>query len=855
MTNEKRINAGEIAKDLQLGLSDAQLMDKYKLSLKGLLSLYKRAVEAGIIDACEVHRRFGLSESLVTLEDCRNFPRITIQKTIQIHDIDRPEIKGTISNISESGLRTEALESARGDVRTLVIQPHEVTGTEPLVIEAKCCWSEYQSDGSCTAGYEVVGILRGNLKDLVAQIKNIPLDETDSDSSEDEPTESLDLANAFTEDVTTSGSFSFQGVKKTLFGKLLQALPIPALLVDESHKVTFCNRACESMNHSGRSVVGNPFHSLFPNVQASKEALFILERVFETRKCELYHAVLGLNGNKVWARINFRSVRMGNDRSILLLIEDLTHEKEQLVRNQEHQEELKQEISERKRVESSLRESEEKYRSLVENAPIGIVSVARDGRIVAANPRFLEIVGADYTEATNAEAVSPFVSPVVVDIFTQCMTEKSVINVEIPYKSKSGKESILRILSAPLFDAFGFVQGCQAVVEDCTDQKKALDLVLQSTRFRAIGEMASGVAHNFNNLLQIVMGNSQMALTHLELFNLAQVERNLQSIEESARLGAQTVKRLQDFARARSENTPSNWKVFDLSRVAEEALEMTRTWWQNAADRDGISINVMSNFEPCRVKGMENEIFEVVVNLIKNSVEALADYGQIVVNSRADGDYAILEVQDSGIGIAQEDLEHIFAPFWTTKGLQGTGMGLASSYGIVKRHGGEIGVRSQTGEGSIFTVKIPLAEDKPLCETSDTRQPLDFSLNILVVDDMLPILETINEALTSRNQKVFTANSGEEALEIFSSQHIDLVLCDLGMADMNGWQVNERIEIICRLKGIPKPPFVLLTGWGREINGTSDEHSRIDHVIEKPVDFNDLLKFLHKVAREKVKPS
>ncbi len=853
MTTEKKIKAGEIARDLGRGLSDAELMEKYRLSLKGLLSLYKKALEARIIEASEVQRRFALNESLVILDDSRGLPRINLQKPIQVHEYERPENRGIISNVSESGLRIEELESVSGDVKTLVIPTHELLDGEFLVLETKCCWSESQSDGSRSAGYEILGVLQGDLKEFVQRIKNVaPEQEYDSDYSEEEPTESLDLASAFTEDVTASGSFSFRGVKKTLFGKLLQALPIPALLIDESHNVTFSNESCDRMSHSSEGIVGIPFRLLFPNAQASKEAQALLEKVFLTRKRVSYHAVLEINGNKSWARINFRSVRMGNDRSILLLIEDMTQEKEQLIRNQEYQEKLKQEIAERTKVEASLRESEEKYRSLVESAPLGIVSVARNGKIIAANPRLLEILASSQAETTRTDAFSFFLSQGATEIFSDCMSYQRVINVEMPYRSQSGKESVLRILSAPLLDSSGVVVGCQAAVEDCTDQKKALDLVLQTTRFRAIGEMASGVAHNFNNLLQIVMGNSQMALTHLEWFNLPQVEKNLQSIEESARIGAQTVKRLQDFARTRAENTPSNWKVFDLSGTAQEALEMTRTWWKNAAERDGILINVTSQLEPCSVKGMENEIFEVTVNLIKNAVEALPGDGEIMVTTRSEGEYAILEVNDSGIGIGQEDLDHIFAPFWTTKGLQGTGMGLASSYGIVRRHGGEISVRSKPGEGSVFSVTIPLAEEELNHEPKEARQPFDFSLNVLVVDDVEAIVETIREVLASRNQRVFTAFSGEEAIKVFQSNPIDLVLCDLGMADMNGWQVSDRIEEICRSKRMPKPPFVLLTGWGGEISVLSRQKGRADHIIEKPVDSNDLLEFLQKVAREKL---
>jgi two-component system, cell cycle sensor histidine kinase and response regulator CckA len=852
MTTEKKIKAGDIAKDLRSGLSDAELMTKYQLSIKGLLNLYKSALDARIIVASELQSRFASCESLIALEDCRSLPRLTVRKSIEIYEYEKPETRGFVADVTEKGLRVEALECRTGEIRTFVVPAHETLGVRRLAVEAKCRWHEAPDSGSPSAGFEITKVLKGDLREFVERVKSILVEETELEyPDEEEATETLDLVTAFTEDVTSSGSFSFRGVKKTWFGKFLQALPIPALLVDESYNVTFANTSCEGTDHAGRSIVGERFCSLFPNSQASNEAQALLEKVFQTRKRESYHAVLEINENRLWARVNFRSVRMGKDRCILLLIEDLTHEKEQLIRIQEHQEELRQEIAERKKVEQSLRESEEKYRSLVENAPMGIVSVARDGRIMEANPRFVEILGSPGGEAERAEAFSHFSSCEAAGLFDDCMKEKRVINGEIPYAGKTGKESILRILSTPLLDSSGVAVGCQAAVEDYTEQKKAQEVVLQTARFRAIGEMASGVAHNFNNLLQIVMGNSQMALTHLQWNDLSQIHKNLNNIVESTRLGAQTVRRLQDFARTSTESTPVNWKVFDLSRTVAEALEMTQTWWKTAAERDGIAVSVTSRLEPCLIQGMQNEIFEVVVNLIRNAVEALSGKGEIIVSTRPEGEHAVLEVQDNGIGIAQENLEHVFAPFWTTKGLQGTGMGLASSYGIVRRHGGEIRVESKKVEGSVFTVVIPLASRQPRVKTSEPTLSFDFRLNILVADDMEQILETIREVLTSRNQNVLVASSGAAAIEIFESNPIDLVLCDLGMADMNGWQVSDRIEEICRSKGVKRPPFVLLTGWGAEVNAQSAHQGQVDHVIEKPVDLNDLFEVVQDVARKK----
>jgi len=253
------------------------------------------------------------------------------------------------------------------------------------------------------------------------------------------------------------------------------------------------------------------------------------------------------------------------------------------------------------------------------------------------------------------------------------------------------------------------------------------------------------------------------------------------------------------------------------------------------------------------VDGKENEMFEVLVNLIKNAAEALLVGGEIRIKTFLQGDNVILQVIDTGAGVSRENLKRVFEPFWSTKGVAtGTGMGLAVSHGIIVRHGGTISVESGQGKGTTFTVRLPLAEES--AETAKTRgeKILQLRLNVLVIDDMIPIVMLIEKMLTKHGQTVFSATGGADALDTFRNNRVDLVICDLGMPGMNGWEVGKAIRTICQEKGIPKTPFILLTGWGGQaLEEGKILESGVDAVVEKPLDHKKLMEVITKVVGQR----
>lgn len=542
--------------------------------------------------------------------------------------------------------------------------------------------------------------------------------------------------------------------------------------------------------------------------------------------------------------VHFRAVVM-DDGSQILTYEDITAQ----ARTEEA---LRQSEERHRHLYEESRRAEELYRSLYNSSPDAIVIYDLEGNTQYLNDSFTRMFGwtlhevegraMPYVPDSEHEATMASIDKILREGRPEAAFETKRL-------TKDGRVLDVSITGSRYRDHEGNPAGMLAVLRDMTERKQAERLLLQAERIQAVGDMAGGVAHNFNNLLQIVIGRVQIALKRLEARSHSEVKANLTHVLEGAKLGAQTVARLQDFARVRTEDPTLAGKAFDLAETAFEAVEISRALWETEAERDGIRIAVTHSLDTgCAVAGNRNELFEVVLNFIKNSVEALPRGGSIHVSAAAEREHVVLAVRDNGVGIPEEDLGRIFEPFWTTKGVKGTGLGLASSYGIVRRHGGSIEAESKPGDGAVFTVRLPLAVDPGEEMADDVDLKLDFSVGILIIDDNEPVAAMLADGLTEFGQTVHTALSGPEGIEIFRREQIDVVICDLGMPEMTGWQVGEAIGGICKERDIPRPPFILLTGWGGQLKEQQKiAESRVDRIVEKPVVLPRLLKLIREV--------
>ncbi len=390
---------------------------------------------------------------------------------------------------------------------------------------------------------------------------------------------------------------------------------------------------------------------------------------------------------------------------------------------------------------------------------------------------------------------------------------------------------------------------------------RAQDELVRSEKMRGLGQMAAGIAHDINNTLAAVLGQTE--LLRLRIRDPA-AQEGLQLLQTAAADGAEVVRRLQDFAQQRS-GGPS--QACDLAELVPEALEITRPRWRDEPHRRGIRIEPIVELAGLPlIQGNPAEIREVLTNLIFNAVDAMPQGGALRVTGRAlataaadgaapaAGDsvasggapqsaWVELTVADTGIGIPEEIRGRIFDPFFTTKGLHGTGLGLSVVYGILERHGGRIDVASSPGEGSTFRLRFRAAPPGAVPGASHPTPAPVPARRILLVDDDAPVRRTLAEILRASGQQVFEAASGTEAIERLETTEADLVLTDLGMPEVTGWDVARAAK--ARWPGIP---VILLTGWGDNVAAEAPAGVRVDRVLTKPVPRSAVLAVIAELA-------
>lgn len=519
-------------------------------------------------------------------------------------------------------------------------------------------------------------------------------------------------------------------------------------------------------------------------------------------------------------------------------------------------EKLRREIDQRRQAEEALRQSEERFRALTETTSEWIWEMDTEGVLTYASPRITDLLGYQPAEVVGKRRFDLMPAAEAYRVGAQyessVRSQKPFKGLESVNKHKDGREIILASSGVPYADSRGTIRGYRGIDLDISDLKKAQELLVQSERLAAIAELATGVAHNFNNLLQIVVSGLQLVSLKVESGDLSAIPSTVENILESSRLASETVKWLQDFAQFQKEPMTEGGAVFSLSDTVARAVEVVKPWWKTGPEWEGVLIDLGTSLHPgCSINGMEGPIFEVVVNLLKNAAEALPRGGRIEVSTAVEQGVAVLRVGDNGVGIPRENLKRIFEPFFSTKGYKGTGMGLASAYGIVKRHGGDITVQSVHGQGTEFTVHLPLAT-KPPDMVRREAFAFPWQLRILLIDDEALIAKALGLELTARGQTVFKARSGLEGLEIFEREPVDVVITDLGMPVINGWEVARRIAESCERRSVPKPLLLLLTGWGvRAAQDNRVAELGIDAVVPKPVTLQKLLKIIGALMEKK----
>ncbi|MBV9135231.1 MAG: response regulator [Chloroflexi bacterium] len=368
-------------------------------------------------------------------------------------------------------------------------------------------------------------------------------------------------------------------------------------------------------------------------------------------------------------------------------------------------------------------------------------------------------------------------------------------------------------------------------------------------RLRALGEMASGIAHDLNQSLALITGYSDMARQELSLESpdLLRVREMVEITARAALEGGQALRGLLTFVR--SQELLAEAERLDVQELLRDAARLTAPRWRDAPQAEGRPIHLsVDASENLAVTGSAAALREAITNLIFNAVDALPQGGSIQLVARTQDDRVVIEVRDTGTGIPPDIQAKIFDPFFTTKGERGTGLGLPQVLSIVERHMGSIDVESDPRRGTSFIISLPPSEQqaKPSARTTErvTEAPGRL-IRILIVEDEDQLARMASLVLKQRGHDVCVADSGDAAITILEEDApFDLIISDLGLGPgKNGWEVAEAVR-----QRSPGTRFVLVTGWGAAIDLAEARLRGVDRIIAKPYRIAELRQVADEVA-------
>jgi PAS domain S-box-containing protein len=500
-------------------------------------------------------------------------------------------------------------------------------------------------------------------------------------------------------------------------------------------------------------------------------------------------------------------------------------------------------------LQEEIKQSEEKYRTVVEGVLDGVCIIGGDYRFKYVNEKLTEIqgysmeelIGNDFRDYLDEESKS-----LLADRESQ---RKRGIRLpphfELTILRKDGDVRNVEISARSIKDSEGNVN-IIVILKDITEKKRMEEQLLQTEKLRALGEMASGVAHDFNNALAAILGNTQLLLYTVKDEEL---KETLQIIEKVSRDAAQTVRRLQEFTRKRIHQ--ELFKL-DVNSIIKDAIEITKPKWKDEVQGRGVPIEMISNFEEIPpVEGNASELREVIANMIFNAIEAMPKGGKLEIRTFQRKTKVYIQISDTGIGMTEEVRKKIFEPFFTTKPFSNTGLGLSMSYGIIKRFEGEIQVESNIGSGTTFTIILPIGsevKEEAIAPFPSLMIKKGREARILVIDDEESVSSVLARILSQGNHQVTVAENGKEGIQLFEEKEFDIVLTDLGMPGMSGWEVCKAIK-----KMSPRTPVGMITGWGMKLSQKEREENKLDFLISKPFDFTQILKVVDETMESKEK--
>jgi PAS domain S-box-containing protein len=478
---------------------------------------------------------------------------------------------------------------------------------------------------------------------------------------------------------------------------------------------------------------------------------------------------------------------------------------------------------------------------------IGEGVVVTDDRdvVVFANRAFAEMVGVPDEGLRGRRWTELLAASQDVAVLTTQMRQSSSWHGEVLLITRGGEPRPVLVSLSATVTADGEVQRI-GVFRDVSREHELRFRLIREQKFRTLGSLAAGVAHNINNRLTPVLGWTEMLLERLAADEA--IERNelvhaLRVINQGASDSVETVRRLQEYSRPARVRGPEGVQLRD---VLEQLLALTRPQWDNEAARRGIRYEIDLKAEPApMILAVASEVREALLNILENALAAMPSGGRLTLHVRGENDRAVVSVADTGRGMSPEIQRLAFEPFFTTRSSEGgSGLGLSLAQEIVHRYRGSIRVSSREGVGTTFTLSFPAISVE--AARPPALLPSLEPLRILAVEDEPEVLDVIRAMLVAAGHGVLTAASGREALELFEREPVDLVVTDLGMPGMTGLTLAEEVK---RRRPVP---VVLLTGWADELDAAHARH--VDVLLAKPVTRERLATGLAKAVPDRVRP-
>jgi PAS domain S-box-containing protein len=513
---------------------------------------------------------------------------------------------------------------------------------------------------------------------------------------------------------------------------------------------------------------------------------------------------------------------------------------------------LIRDITERRKAEKELKEAKEFLEYVIESSRDGILITDEQGTILSINGSIEKMSGYSKEELVgeHASVFSPDDEEMVEMILenTAKMYEKGFAFYESELKKKDGTMITVECSNSLIRNDEGVDIGAVSIVRDTTERKIIEGKLIQSEKLKSLGELAGGVAHDFNNVLAAILGRVQLLKLHFQPSpgveekrkSIVNLIKGLEIIERASLDGAETVRRVQEFSRRRVDD--KDFAQVEVNELIKNALEFTSVRWKDEAEAKGIPITIKQKFSSLpSIVGSASELREVFTNLIHNGLDAMPQGGTISIKTFAEDNTIVIQIEDDGSGIPEEIQKRIFDPFFTTKGVQSTGLGMSISYGIISRHKGTIEVESTEGVGTTFTIKLPVAQTNYKIENKSDKklEAMKKNASILVIEDEEEVRNLLADILTDAGHQVITACDGNQGIEMFKENEVDMVFSDLGMPGISGWQVAETIKSINK-----QVPVGIITGWNVDLEQKELKDKSVDFIAFKPFSVKQVIKLV-----------